>query len=183
MPDKTRQTEAPLRNEYLPDQALVLEVRELAPGIRHFVLEFVDPVLRENFSYCSGQFLQVSLLGIGESPISICSPPTQKGSFELCVRETGNLTQALHRLQPGDSLWVRGTLWTGFPAGGNGRPAPDLYSRRHRPGAVEERHRLCRLPERRVRRTNRPSWSAKPGFSPCLAMSMKPGGNPPGSRR
>lgn len=115
MPDKTRQKEAPLRNEYLPDQALVLEVRELAPGIRHFVLEFVDPVLRENFSFCSGQFLQVSLLGIGESPISICSPPTQQGSFELCVREAGNLTQALHRLQPGDSLWVRGPYGQGFP--------------------------------------------------------------------
>jgi NAD(P)H-flavin reductase len=115
MLEKPRQLEHPLRNEYIPDQVQVLEVREIAPGINHFRLEFVDPALRESFSFCSGQFLQVSLLGIGEAPISICSTPTQKGSFELCVREAGNLTGALSRLRRGDSLWVRGPYGQGFP--------------------------------------------------------------------
>ena len=104
-----------IRNEYIPGRARVLEVRPLAPGIRHFVLEFDDQELCESFSFCSGQFLQVSLLGIGEAPISVCSPPTQEGSFELCVREAGNLTRAMHRLEPGDSLWVRGPYGQGFP--------------------------------------------------------------------
>ncbi len=36
-----------------------------------------------------GQFVQVELFGIGEVPISICSSPTKKGSFELCVRAAG----------------------------------------------------------------------------------------------
>ncbi|MDO8736525.1 MAG: FAD/NAD(P)-binding protein [Thermoleophilia bacterium] len=102
-------------NEYLPEEARVLSTTELAPGIRHFVLEFVDPARKEAFSFCSGQFMQVSLLGIGEAPISICSPPTIRGTFEICVREAGNLTGALHRLRQGDTLWVRGPYGQGFP--------------------------------------------------------------------
>jgi len=115
MSDRLPHDKTPLDNEYVPNQARVLETRELAPGVRHFVLEFVDPGLKEAFSFCSGQFLQVSLLGIGEAPISICSPPTKRDTFELCVREAGNLTGALHRLRPGDPLWVRGPYGQGFP--------------------------------------------------------------------
>ncbi len=73
------------------------------------------PQIRDEFSFCSGQFMQVSLLGIGEAPISICSTPTQKGSFELCVRDAGNLTSAMQRLLPGASVWVRGPYGQGFP--------------------------------------------------------------------
>jgi len=102
-------------NAYVPERATVLEARPIAPGINHFRLEFTDPVWRRDFSFCSGQFMQVSLLGVGEAPISICSPPTQKGSFELCVREAGNLTGALARLRGGDELWVRGPYGQGFP--------------------------------------------------------------------
>jgi len=115
MLEELRQKERPVRNEYLPDRARVLEMREIAPGINHFHLEFTDPELRKRFSFCSGQFLQVSLLGIGEAPISICSPPTQSGSFEICVREAGNLTGALSRLRQGDPVWIRGPYGQGFP--------------------------------------------------------------------
>ena len=103
------------RNEYMPVPAKVLAVRELAPAVRHFVLRFSDPELRHSFSFCSGQFLQVSLLGVGEAPFAVCSSPTQTDSFELCVRETGNVTRALNRLKKGDTLWVRGPYGWGFP--------------------------------------------------------------------
>ena len=102
-------------NQYIPDRAHVLEIKEIAPGIKSFLLEFDDRELREGFSFCSGQFLQVSLMGIGEGPFSISSPPTQRGSFELCVREAGNLTRALHRLKEGDTVWIRGPYGQGFP--------------------------------------------------------------------
>ncbi|MHB8792744.1 MAG: FAD/NAD(P)-binding protein [Thermoleophilia bacterium] len=115
MPENMPREERTTHNEYVPVETRVLAVRELAPGIRHFVLEFVDPRLKKAFSFCSGQFLQVSLLGIGEAPISICSPPTKTDTFEICVREAGNLTRALRRLRPGDPLWVRGPYGQGFP--------------------------------------------------------------------
>jgi sulfite reductase subunit B len=61
-----------------------------------------------------GQFVQVSLFGIGEAPISICSSPMKKGSFEMVVRRVGNVTDALHRLKAGDAVGIRGPFGKGF---------------------------------------------------------------------
>ncbi len=61
-----------------------------------------------------GQFIEVSLFGIGEAPISICSSPTREDSFELCVRKAGSVTGALHRLEAGAEIGVRGPYGNGF---------------------------------------------------------------------
>lgn len=61
-----------------------------------------------------GQFVQVSILGIGECPISICSSPTQGETFGLCVRRVGTVTEAIHELEAGDTLGIRGPLGHGF---------------------------------------------------------------------
>ncbi len=69
----------------------------------------------ENLEHEPGQFLQVSLPGYGEAPISFCSSPTQTDSFELCVQAVGNLSEAMHDLRPGDFVGVRGPYGHGFP--------------------------------------------------------------------
>ncbi len=61
-----------------------------------------------------GQFVEVSVLGAGEAPISISSPPTQTDSFELCVRNVGVLTNELHKLARGGKVGVRGPFGNGF---------------------------------------------------------------------
>lgn len=62
-----------------------------------------------------GQFVQVELYGIGEAPISICSSPTKRGSFELTVRAAGRLTKAMHALDKGDWVGIRGPFGKPFP--------------------------------------------------------------------
>jgi len=62
-----------------------------------------------------GQFVEVSVFGIGEAPISVASSPSRDGSFELGVRMVGNVTRALHQLQPGDTVGIRGPFGNGFP--------------------------------------------------------------------
>lgn len=63
-----------------------------------------------------GQFVEVSMLGIGEAPISISSSPSRSnGTFELCVRKVGDVTGALHKLQTGNYIGVRGPFGRGFP--------------------------------------------------------------------
>jgi NAD(P)H-flavin reductase/NAD-dependent dihydropyrimidine dehydrogenase PreA subunit len=61
-----------------------------------------------------GQFVEVSVFGIGEAPISLSSPPTKKETFELCVRKLGNLTTKLHKLEVGDKVGIRGPFGNGF---------------------------------------------------------------------
>lgn len=62
-----------------------------------------------------GQFVQVELYGIGEAPISVCSSPTKRGSFELTVRAAGRLTKHMHSMGKGDWLGIRGPFGKPFP--------------------------------------------------------------------
>jgi NAD(P)H-flavin reductase len=62
-----------------------------------------------------GQFVQVELYGIGEAPISVCSSPTKRGSFELTVRSAGRLTKHMQGLGKGDWLGIRGPFGKPFP--------------------------------------------------------------------
>jgi NAD(P)H-flavin reductase len=61
-----------------------------------------------------GQFVEVSVFGIGESPISLSSSPTKKTTFEVCVRRLGNVTTKLHSLNVGDKIGIRGPFGNGF---------------------------------------------------------------------
>lgn len=64
-----------------------------------------------------GQFLQVSLPGIGEAPISISGVSHGDGSLdvELTIRAVGATTRALCALEPGAELGVRGPYGRGWP--------------------------------------------------------------------
>ncbi|HOS98330.1 MAG TPA: FAD/NAD(P)-binding protein, partial [Deltaproteobacteria bacterium] len=62
-----------------------------------------------------GQFIEVSVFGKGEAPISISSPPTRCDSLEICVRRAGKLTNALFEMGKGSRLHIRGPYGRGFP--------------------------------------------------------------------
>ncbi len=62
----------------------------------------------------AGQFVEVSLLGIGEAPISVSSGAGRGPNFELVVRKAGNVTDALHRLGAGSLVGIRGPYGHGF---------------------------------------------------------------------
>jgi sulfhydrogenase subunit gamma (sulfur reductase) len=70
---------------------------------------------KECINHVPGQFVVLSRLGIGEAPFSISSSPTKLRSFELVIRNVGKLTQALHNLEVGDEVGIRGPFGKGFP--------------------------------------------------------------------
>jgi NAD(P)H-flavin reductase len=70
----------------------------------------------KNLGHDPGQFVMLSIPGVGEAPISISSSPSRSnGSFELCVRNVGDVTGALHRMEPGQMVGIRGPYGYGFP--------------------------------------------------------------------
>lgn len=69
----------------------------------------------EELGHMPGQFVEVSIPGIGEAPISVSSSPTRKGSFEMVVRNVGNVSEAMHKLETGDKIFIRGPFGTTFP--------------------------------------------------------------------
>jgi len=62
-----------------------------------------------------GQFLEVSVPGIGECPLASCS--YSKNYVELIVKKVGNVTSALFQLNAGDLVSIRGPYGKGFPVG------------------------------------------------------------------
>lgn len=102
-------------NPYHPWQARITSIIDLTPKEKLFELRLIDPVVRKAFAFQSGQFVEVSVFGVGEAPISISSAPSKQGFIELCVRESGDVTGALHRKRCGDIVGLRGPFGRGFP--------------------------------------------------------------------
>ena len=102
----------PKASLHLPRLAELTRVELLAQREKVFEFKLNDG---KELGHKPGQFVEVSLFGIGEAPISISSSPTKKGSFELAVRATGNVTNALHKLDKGATVGIRGPFGNGFP--------------------------------------------------------------------
>ena len=97
---------------YLPRWAEISRIEDLTETEKLFELHLESG---EPLGHNPGQFVELSVMGIGEAPISISSAPREKNSFELAIRKVGNLTSAMHRLIVGDRVGIRGPFGTHFP--------------------------------------------------------------------
>lgn len=103
-------------NPYQPAPARVMRVQELVADVRLFDLRFSDPGLARRFTWRPGQFVELSVLGVGEAPFSLPSAPTRPGALQLAIRRAGVLTNYLFdHLREGDEVGLRGPLGHGFP--------------------------------------------------------------------
>ena len=96
---------------YLPDIAKLTKKKPMTPFDSFFEFELKDRAL----GHLPGQFVEVSIPGIGEAPISISSPPSDDKKFEMVIRDAGSVTHAIHSLEIGDSVGIRGPFGTSFP--------------------------------------------------------------------
>lgn len=101
-------------NSTLPIPATVSSVRPLTAETSLLTLSS-EPGNRVAASFQPGQFLELSLPGVGEVPISYCGIPSSDGSIELCIRHVGHVTLPLKTVVPGDAVAVRGPFGRGFP--------------------------------------------------------------------
>jgi len=97
---------------YLPELATLKSVSKMTETETYFDITFDSG---RELGHKPGQFVEVSVFGTGEAPISVSSSPTKKGSFELVVRKVGNVTNALHGLAEGSTVGIRGPFGTSFP--------------------------------------------------------------------
>jgi sulfhydrogenase subunit gamma (sulfur reductase) len=101
----------PRKSPFVPETGRILRVEQLTAQEKLFEIALDDRPL----GHKPCQFVQVSLFGIGEAPISISSSPTVSDTFELCVRKVGSVTAAIHDLKVGDRVGIRGPFGNGFP--------------------------------------------------------------------
>lgn len=102
MPDNT--------NIYKPLKAKLTNVIDESPVIKTFVL-----VPEERFSFKTGQFIELSVDGIGEAPFTPSSSPLITEKLEVTVMKTGYVTEYMHSLKPGVFMGIRGPYGRGYP--------------------------------------------------------------------
>lgn len=93
-----------MKNIYEPEMARITRVISENNETKTFALN-------KKMTFLPGQFLQVSLPGFGEAPISISSYPR----LELSIRPVGSVTDALYKMKKGDLVGIRGPYGNSFP--------------------------------------------------------------------
>jgi NAD(P)H-flavin reductase len=97
-------------NIYKPLRAELVEVIEESPTIKSFVLE-----PEQEFSFATGQFVELTLNGTGEAPFTPSSSPLVKDRIEITIMKAGYVTEKIHNLKPGEIMGIRGPYGRGYP--------------------------------------------------------------------
>jgi NAD(P)H-flavin reductase len=89
-------------------------VTDMADGIKFFQIALTG----DGFDYEPGQFAFISAFGVGEAPFGLASTVARTSALEFAVNRVGTVTAALHNLEPGAVVGVRGPLGNSFPMSG-----------------------------------------------------------------
>ncbi|MEW6040477.1 MAG: FAD/NAD(P)-binding protein [Elusimicrobiota bacterium] len=104
-----------MQNPYIPNSARVEKIIEETYDVKTFRLVFPDENIRKNFNYLPGQFVEFSVYGVGEAPFCLASAPVTSEYIECSIKKMGKVTQAIHNLEAGDIVGIRGPYGNGFP--------------------------------------------------------------------
>ncbi len=96
---------------YKPEIAKINRIEKLTKTESLLDIELLSG---KSLGHQPGQFVEVSVFGVGEAPISISSAPSDLAPFQLCVRAIGNVTSAMCSKKPGDKIGIRGPFGKGF---------------------------------------------------------------------
>jgi NAD(P)H-flavin reductase len=99
-------------NPLRPVLGTLVGIKNTAQDIKLFQIELNDG---QPFDYRPGQFAFVSAFGVGEAPFGLASTAERSPALEFAINRIGTVTDALHSLEPGAVVGVRGPLGNWFP--------------------------------------------------------------------
>jgi len=99
-----------MKNIYKPIEATIEDIIVETSTIKTFVLR-----TSESFEFKTGQFVELTLPGIGEAPFTPSSDPNLKDKIEITIMNVGRVTSLLHNITKNTSLGIRGPYGKGYP--------------------------------------------------------------------
>jgi len=96
---------------HVPRSATIKRIQQMTDTETLYEIELDD---KKPLGHKPGQFIELSIFGIGEAPFGVSSPPSKSQSFELVVRQVGNVTSKLSVMNVGDKVGIRGPFGNGF---------------------------------------------------------------------
>lgn len=106
-----------MENPYKPYPVKLnkITIENDAKDLKTFELSFINKKDEEKFKYIPGQFGWLSIFGVGEAPFGIASSPTEEGIVKYTVKRMGMATTALHNLEEGVTIGMRGPCGNHYP--------------------------------------------------------------------
>ena len=106
-----------MKDPYMRDATEILSIRAETADTKTFTLKFVDDERQRNFGFTPGQFIVISIPGVGEAMFSISSSTSNRENFSTTIRRVGRVTGKLHTYEVGDKILVGGPYGSGWPIG------------------------------------------------------------------
>jgi len=97
-------------NPYSSIEAEVLNVVTETANIKTLTLK-----PKGSIGFRAGQFMEVSLPGIGEAPFTPSSNHNNKDTIDFTIMNAGRITKLIHEAKPGDIVGLRGPYGLGYP--------------------------------------------------------------------
>lgn len=94
-----------MSNVYMPQKSRILQIIPHTDTDYTFIMEYAGEVR-------PGQFFEVSIPKYGEAPISVSD--IGENFIGLTIRRVGVVTNTIHSMKPGDTLFLRGPYGNGF---------------------------------------------------------------------
>ncbi|MCX5679448.1 MAG: FAD-binding oxidoreductase [Candidatus Omnitrophica bacterium] len=95
---------------YKSIEAEVLDVVTETANIKTFTLK-----PKGDISFRAGQFMEVSLPGIGEAPFTPSSNHDNRDTVDFTIMSAGRITKLMHEAKPGEIFGLRGPYGLGYP--------------------------------------------------------------------
>lgn len=99
-----------MKNPYAYIEAEILDIVTETPNIKTFTVRPSQPI-----SFRAGQFMDLSIPGIGEAPFTPSSNHNAVEKLDFTIMSAGRVTKLLHQSKPGDIVGVRGPYGLGYP--------------------------------------------------------------------
>lgn len=100
-----------MKNPFQPFAVKITDIIEETPTIKTFILDLQG----NKFSFDAGQFIELTIPGVGEAPFTPSSSPYDQDKLEMTIMKVGKVTSALFNLKLGATLAVRGPYGKRYP--------------------------------------------------------------------
>ncbi|RLE37332.1 oxidoreductase [Candidatus Woesearchaeota archaeon] len=102
-----------MKNPFLPKLAVVEAIEEETRNIRTLIVSLKS---KESIHGVPGQFIEVTIFGYGEFPVSIAGVDgATKKRIRITIKQSGRVTSQVATLSIGSIIGVRGPFGNGFP--------------------------------------------------------------------
>ena len=98
------------KSPYKPFPAKIEKVIVETSNIKTFVIR-----PENKFHFQTGQFIELSIPGVGEAPFTPSSSPYKTDTIDVTIMKAGRLTEMFHTMKGGETVGIRGPYGNGYP--------------------------------------------------------------------